>query len=225
MDNYEKSPYGEVIYEFKYEFPKKFGNRIERILDRALLVIVALVLPFFIGVINELCLHILQTLQYKAMHNPLLLLKFDNLTSVFVLILAYGFMLVLVCAMYNNIIIMPRSKIVLYDKGMFIMATHLLGLWHKKKFYPYGSFGFYFTTTGYVFIISRVKIFDIDKKYSFFHKNSSVYDFTKNDEIQDMDKVLKILREKSAEALESQGKAGQYDLKEKIRYEIRSTNE
>ena len=70
-----------------------------------------------------------------------------------------------------------------------------------------------------------MKIFDIDKKYSFFHKNSSVYDFTKNDEIQDMDKVLKILREKSAEALESQGKAGQYDLKEKIRYEIRSTNE
>ncbi|MGX3043828.1 hypothetical protein [Helicobacter sp. T3_23-1056] len=223
MNNYDKLPYGEVIYEFKYEFPKKFGNRLFEFWDITIFAIIALCLPLFFNTINDdFCIPILQTLQYKAIHNPLLLLKFDNLISVFVLILAYGFMILYALVAVNVLFMWRNNRIILTDKGIFIKANGLL-LYKTNRFYPYGTFSFVVHSFSSVVTLCGFWQFrvcdDIDKKFSFFDfRHSRFYCIAQNNEIQDMRKFLAILRERSAEVLESQGKAGKYDLKDKIKH-------
>ncbi|MGX2972310.1 hypothetical protein [Helicobacter sp. T3_23-1059] len=223
MDNYEKSPYGEVIYEFKYEFPKKFGNRLFEFWDITIFTIIALCLPLFFNIINDdFCIPILQTFQYKAIYNPLLLLKLDNLIRVFVLILAYGFMILYAFVAVNALFMWRNNRIILTDKGIFIKANGLLP-YKTNRFYPYGTFSFFVHSFSSIVTLCGFWQFrvcdDIDKKFSFFDfRHSRFYCIAQNNEIQDIKKLLSILRERSAEALESQGKAEKYDLKDKIKH-------
>lgn len=75
---------------------------------------------------------------------------------------------------------------------------------------------------GFIQATWSIKIFNIqDKQYNVFRKNSHIYNLSQNNEIQDIRKFLALLREKTQEALEAQGKAECYNLKEKIQYKPR----
>ena len=59
LDSTYKPSQDEIIYEFKYAFPKGTWNRIARIIDRISLVLVAPVFVFFGGIflIMTICSH------------------------------------------------------------------------------------------------------------------------------------------------------------------------
>lgn len=108
---------------------------------------------------------------------------------------------------------MPRAKIALTDEGMYIKASYfLIGLWNRWRFYKYGDFGCYVNfdwRAGW-----GILVYDIGEPKPFI-KNTKIYGFASNGEMQDMDKLLDILQQKSQQALESQGKAAAYDIEEK----------
>ncbi|MGX2972309.1 hypothetical protein [Helicobacter sp. T3_23-1059] len=228
MDNYDKSPYGEVIYEFKYEFPKKPFNRFSRILDRVSWIIATCVFVYFAYFLNdEFLLPTLDNIWTMITKHFCLLTKISNMCNILlwliIVLMSYVCIIIFSFCAINILFIMPRNQIFLTNKGMFVMATHLLGLWRKKRLYPYGSFSLAAHLIGGNGTLENHWQFrvcdDIDKKYSGFNfKHSKTYSITKNNEIQDIGKFLAILRERSAEALDSQGKAGKYDLCDKIRY-------
>ncbi|MGX3043827.1 hypothetical protein [Helicobacter sp. T3_23-1056] len=226
--NWDNLPYGEVIYEFKYEFPKKPFNRFARILDRVSWIIATCVFVYLAYFLNEeFLLPTLDNIWAMITKYSYLLTKISNMcnTLLWLIIVFMSYVCIIIfsfCAI-NILFIMPRNQIFLTNKGMFVMATHLLGLWRKKRLYPYGSFSLAAHLIGGNGTLENHWQFrvcdDIDKKFSFFDfRHSRFYCIAQNNEIQDMRKFLAILRERSAEALESQGKAGKYDLKDKIKH-------
>ena len=222
MNNYDKLPYWEVIYEFKYEFPKKFGNRLYRVCSAIFVILLLLFFPLFFYIFNsDFTLDTLYQIEiaFTQYYNINFSIVSQMLLRLLILLVIYGFGFMFMAFYINVLFIAPRSYIVLTNKGMFMKASRPFLLWRTSKFYHYGSFGFRAKTGGHGITIWSIDIFDIDKEYRLFDfRHSSMYVIVTNKEIQDMDKMLAILRERSAEALESQGKAEQYDLCDKIRY-------
>ena len=123
----------------------------------------------------------------------------------------------------NLLFFTPYTIISLINEGMYIKAVPYWGIWYCHRFYKYGSFGVCVYLGG-GFNYSNfwiLKIYNIHKKYSFFARDTTSFTIAKNNEIQDIRKFLTLLREKTQEALEAQGKAECYNLKEKIQYKPR----
>lgn len=125
---------------------------------------------------------------------------------------------------FNGLFFRQRNAILLTNEGMYIRSSGFLKLWYQHRFYKYGEFGFYVNWVSSAIYTGSwiIRINDINTQYRhYFHnlsnKESKVYVIVDNDE-QDMKKLLEILREKTQEALEKQGKANQYDLREKIKH-------
>ena len=106
---------------------------------------------------------------------------------------------------------------------MYIKGAHQIFPWHKQRFYKYGDFGvrIKLRRVGLTNKILLFTIYDIHTEYSFFAGGASSFAITQNDEIQNMREFLALLREKTQEVLEAQGKAESYNLKEKIQYKPR----
>lgn len=195
-DSTYKPSQDEIIYEFKYAFPKETLNRGLEIVGILMNVVALLLAPI---------LYVL-----------LLALDQSPITPVL-----YGFMCVLiVCFALRNLFVAPRGKILLTNKGMYISGAHQIFPWHTQKFYKYGDFGvrIKLRRVGLTNKILLFTIYDIHTEYSFFAGGASSFAITQNDEIQNMREFLTLLREKTQEALEAQGKAECYNLKEKIQY-------
>ena len=140
--------------------------------------------------------------------------------------LKYGFPFIcalIVCVALRNLFVAPRGEIFLTNKGMYIKGAHQIFPWHKQRFYKYGDFGvrIKLRRVGLTNKILLFTIYDIHTEYSFFAGGASSFAITQNDEIQNMREFLALLREKTQEVLEAQGKAESYNLKEKIQYKHR----
>ena len=203
MADFLDSPYkpsqDEIIYEFKYAFPKETLNRGLEIVGILINVVALLLAPI---------LYVL-----------LLALDQSPITPVL-----YGFICALiVCFALRNLFVAPRGEILLTNKGMYIKGAHQIFPWHKQRFYKYGDFGVRIKLwrVGLTNKILLFTIYDIHTEYSFFAGGASSFAITQNDEIQNMREFLTLLREKTQEALEAQGKAECYNLKEKIQYKPR----
>ena len=203
MADFLDSPYkpsqDEIIYEFKYAFPKETLNRGLEIVGILINVVALLLAPI---------LYVL-----------LLALDQSPITPVL-----YGFICALiVCFALRNLFVAPRGEILLTNKGMYIKGAHQIFPWHKQRFYKYGDFGvrIKLRRVGLTNKILLFTIYDIHTEYSFFAGGASSFAITQNDEIQNMREFLALLREKTQEVLEAQGKAESYNLKEKIQYKHR----
>ena len=203
MADFLDSPYkpsqDEIIYEFRYAFPKGTLNRGLEIVGILINVVALLLAPI---------LYVL-----------LLALDQSPITPVL-----YGFICALiVCFALRNLFVAPRGEILLTNKGMYIKGAHQIFPWHKQRFYKYGDFGVRIKLwrVGLTNKILLFTIYDIHTEYSFFAGGASSFAITQNDEIQNMREFLTLLREKTQEALEAQGKAECYNLKEKIQYKPR----
>lgn len=211
----------EIIYEFKYSFPKGWFNRFERIVDR-----IATIIVFYFSLLILTRLY-----NYSAIYDAMILifsyptyLSLENwlVLGLYSILIPLPFLLVLWS--FNGLFFRQRNAIFLTNEGMYIRSSGFLKLWYQHRFYKYGEFGFYVQKIGGAIYTSNwtIRINDINTQYRhYFHnlsnKESKVYVIVDNDE-QDMKKLLEILREKTQEALEKQGKANQYDLREKIKH-------
>ena len=203
MADFGDSPYkpsqDEIIYEFKYVFPKETLNRGLEIVGILINVVALLLTPI---------LYVLLPALNQSPITPVL----------------YGFICALiVCFALRNLFVAPRGIILLSNKGMYIKGAHQIFPWHKQRFYKYGDFGVRIKLwrVGLTNKILLFTIYDIHTEYSFFAGGASSFAITQNDEIQNMREFLTLLREKTQEALEAQGKAECYNLKEKIQYKPR----
>lgn len=199
LDSTYKPSQEEIIYEFKYAFPKGTLNRGLEIVG------------ILINVVGLLLAPILYVL--------LLALDQSPITPVL-----YGFICALiVCVALRNLFVAPRGEILLTNKGMYIKGAHQIFPWHKQRFYKYGDFGvrIKLRRVGLTNKILLFTIYDIHTEYSFFAGGANSFAITQNDEIQNMREFLALLREKTQEVLEAQGKAESYNLKEKIQYKHR----
>ena len=198
-DSTYKPSQDEIIYEFRYAFPKETLNRGLEIVGILINVVALLLAPI---------LYVL-----------LLALDQSPITPVL-----YGFICALiVCVALRNLFVAPRGEIFLTNKGMYIKGAHQIFPWHKQRFYKYGDFGvrIKLRRVGLTNKILLFTIYDIHTEYSFFAGGASSFAITQNDEIQNMREFLALLREKTQEVLEAQGKAESYNLKEKIQYKHR----
>ena len=205
--SYAKPQQDKIIYEFKYTFPKKAWFIFERFLRRIVLLIV-----FFAS-------YAIITFYYNSFAQTR-----GDIYDIIIFLLHILIPSILMLIAFNSFFIMPRAKIALTDEGMYIKASYfLIGLWNRWRFYKYGDFGCRVDILSARFYDDWiVGIYNIDK-----YKISEVklYALASNGEMQDMDKLLDILQQKSQQALESQGKAAAYDIEEKIRYRYKKGSE
>ena len=189
----------EIIYEFKYAFPKGTWNRIEEIIG------------IFLSVVSLLSVLLLWSIADVMKQN------------IIVFVLYHCACVIVLFSILHILFVAPRGEILLSHKGMYIKGTHRFLLWNKQRFYKYGDFGvridsYSLGLTNRVWVFT---IYNIHKKYSFFARDTASFTIAENNEIQDMREFLALLREKTQEALEAQGKAECYNLKEKIQHKHR----
>ena len=210
----------EIIYEFKYSFPKGKFNRFERIVDR-----IATIIVFYFSLLILTRLY-----NYSAIYDTMILifsyptyLSLENWLVLGLYSICFPAPFLLVLWSFNGLFFRQRNAIWLTNEGMYIRSSGFLKLWYQHRFYKYGEFGFYVNWVSSAIYTGSwvIRINDINTQYRhYFHnlsnKESKVYVIVDNDE-QDMKKLLEILREKTQEALEKQSKANQYDLREKIK--------
>lgn len=152
LDSTYKPSQDEIIYEFKYVFPKETLNRGLEIVGILINVVALLLTPI---------LYVLLPALNQSPITPVL----------------YGFICALiVCVALRNLFVAPHGIILLSNKGMYIKGAHQIFPWHKQRFYKYGDFGvridsYSLKLTNRVWIFT---IYNIHKKYSFFCKRYSL---------------------------------------------------
>ncbi|MBD5165896.1 hypothetical protein [Helicobacter sp.] len=209
----------EIIYEFKYSFPKGWGDRVERIIDRINWLIVLLASLLFLCAFYE-------GIFYPTI-KPIFASHFNmqTLLGIFVLLLVFFILqlplITMIVFSLHTFILQPHNTFVLTSDGIYINATRGILLWKTKQFYPYGTFSLMTQNIwglGFSQSSLAIKICDdIDKEYRLFDfKHSKFFTFAINGE-NDIKEFLQILREKTQEALQRQGRAEKYNLKEKIK--------
>ena len=127
MADFGDSPYkpsqDEIIYEFKYAFPKGTLNRIARIIDRIcctiILIACIILLDFFI---TEILLLVSQAVSIK---------DFLLLSCMFLLL--FSLFTILILHILHNLLLAPCGEILLSHKGMYIKGTHQFSLWNKQR--------------------------------------------------------------------------------------------
>ena len=220
MSAWNKSPQphkDEIIYEFKYSFPKGWFYRVERLMIK---------LVFWVG-----CLFALLMLQYQIestlnfiTSNLIMLQNIEILDYIILACLCFIIYIIpclllflFICACINILFLCPYHSITLTHKGVYIKYAPLFFPYYQYKFYAYGNFSFHSYFGGKIFWAVRV-CDDISKNYKFFDfKHSHTIPFLEYVGMQYEQEIIRILREKTQEALKKQGKAEIYNVNDRIK--------
>ncbi len=210
----------EIIYEVKHIPSKSIIYRFACIMKWILIMPVLFIslVILLLGVIPDAIGKFYTACQIYGIHGVYIAM----IDIHFIVIL---FFLWLAICFFNLLFLIKHNTITLTHKGMYIKSAPIGGLkpWFSYRFYPYGSFTFEIYPKGYgVVDVYTIKVCDdINKEYKILDfKHSCTFNIDNNCEQNMKDityELVRILREKSKEALIKQGKGDMYNIDEKIR--------
>ncbi|MWV62387.1 hypothetical protein DCO58_04490 [Helicobacter saguini] len=202
-----------IIYEFKYTQQKGFLAKILNIFQICFQAILLFLLIY---------VYIMKIISIDSINILINEIYTMKLLDILYYVIVYIFGILIILFLFNGVFLRRKNAIYLYENGMKIKSANCFLPFFITRFYPYGSFSFVMERLSLsqgLFFISLVRVRvcdDINSEYKLLDfTHSRAYFFIFND-IEQCEKLIKILREKSIKALENNKLVQHID--EKIRY-------